>query len=432
MTIILGAGVTGLAAGIASGAPIYEASSIPGGICASYYVRPGTCERLWSAPKDQEAYRFELGGGHWIWGGDSAVMVLAESLAPMKPHERRASVYFRDNDLYVPYPLQDHLHCLGTEVASQAIAEMARPLGVVTTMKDWLEHYFGPTLCTMFFNPFHELYTAGLYGHIAAQDAFKSPVNLSRAIRGASSSVGPTGYNTTFVYPEEGLNTLAQRMAGLCTVHYDKKAVRIDSAAKVLHFEDGSNVRYDRLISTVPLQRACKLAGLSCGVEPDPYTSVLVLNIGAVKGPRCPEDHWLYNPDAKSGLHRVGFYSNVSETFLPGSVRDNGQHVSIYVERAYVGGVRPTRAETAEYSQRVIQELQSWGYVEEIEVVDPTWIDVAYTYAWPGSRWKSLALAALEEQSIFQVGRFARWVCQGVADSLKDGLVAGAALGERS
>jgi len=36
--------MTGLAAGIASGLPVYEAGERPGGICSSYYVRPGEAE----------------------------------------------------------------------------------------------------------------------------------------------------------------------------------------------------------------------------------------------------------------------------------------------------------------------------------------------------------------------------------------------------
>ena len=34
-TFILGAGMTGLAAGYASGLPVYEAAPFPGGICSS-------------------------------------------------------------------------------------------------------------------------------------------------------------------------------------------------------------------------------------------------------------------------------------------------------------------------------------------------------------------------------------------------------------
>jgi hypothetical protein len=34
----------------------------------------------------------------------------------------------------------------------------------------------------------------------------------------------------------------------------------------------------------------------------------------------------------------------------------------------------------------------------------------------------------LEEHGIYQIGRFGRWIFQGIADSLKDGLTAGGAV----
>ena len=55
-TLVLGAGMTGLAAGCASGGIVLEREQRPGGICTSYYVRPGSAERLPHAPPDGEAY----------------------------------------------------------------------------------------------------------------------------------------------------------------------------------------------------------------------------------------------------------------------------------------------------------------------------------------------------------------------------------------
>lgn len=60
---ILGAGMTGLACGWVSAIPIYAAETFPGGICSSYYVRPRQSERLHAQPDDENAYRFEIGGG---------------------------------------------------------------------------------------------------------------------------------------------------------------------------------------------------------------------------------------------------------------------------------------------------------------------------------------------------------------------------------
>lgn len=424
-TLVLGAGVTGLAAGVASGLPVYEAAETPGGICASYYVRPGDTRRLSAPPADGNAYHFEIGGGHWIFGGDPTVLRLIEDLTPCARKARVSSVFFHESGRYVPYPLQNNLRHLEPEVARQALAEMERAPGGGATMGDWLRASFGPTLAALFFEPFHALYTAGLHERIAPQDAYKSPVDLRLVRQGARGAAPPVGYNVTFLYPELGLDELARRLAARADVRYRKRVVGIGLEPREVHFEDGTAVPFERLVSTLPLNVTLALAGLDTGVPADPYTSVLVLNLGAVRGPRCPDDHWLYNCRTRAGFHRVGFYSNVDPSFLP---RRRQDRVSIYVERAFPGGARPSPDEEAAYARAVVAELQDWGFITEPEVVDPTWIDVAYTWAWPGSPWRARAMARLEAAGVFPVGRYARWIFQGIADSIRDGLFAGAAL----
>jgi len=428
---VLGAGMTGLAAGIVSGLPVYEASEVPGGICSSYYMRPGDNKQLYSAPEDGEAYRFEIGGGHWIFGGDPLVLRFIRSLVPVKSYVRRSAVFLPDKGVFIPYPIQNHLRYLGPELAAQALHEMVEASKAnqpITTMADWLKACFGPTLCDLFFYPFHELYTAGLYKHIAPQDIYKSPVNLKLAIQGAFAEVPPVGYNVTFVYPEEGLNVLARQMASRCDVQYGKRVVQIDVKEKTIHFDDGSAVGYEILLSTLPLNKMIEITGLAVDERPDPATSVLVVNIGAKRGENCPDDYWIYIPQSRASFHRVGFYSNVDVSFLPASARKAQDRVSIYVEKAYPEGQKPDEGETRALCDDIVQELQEWGWIEEAEVVDPTWIDVAYTWSWPNSHWREKTLKALEEHGIYQVGRYGRWVFQGIADSVKGGLLAGASL----
>lgn len=423
---ILGGGVTGLAAGISSGLPVFEGVTEPGGICSSYYVRPGTSERLPQAPSDEEAYRFEIGGGHWIFGGDPTILQFLRTIAPLKSYQRRSSVYFADQELYVPYPIQNHLRYLGKDTVRQVLKELVNQPGEFSTMAEWMEQSFGSTLCKLFFNPFHDLYTAGLYKVIAPQDAYKSPVSLSHVIQGAFDDAPSVGYNVTFVYPAEGLNTLAQRMAAGCDIRYGKRAVEIDIKNKEVAFADGTSAEYNSLLSTLPLNAMLQMTGIQTEAKADPHTAVLVLNIGARRGEKCPDDHWLYNPDATSGFHRVGFYSNVDRSFLPKSARRDNNAVSIYVERAYLADNKPTDAEVQQYAKAVVRELQDWGYITEAEVVDPTWIDVAYTWSYPNSPWKKQAMQQLEEYGIYSIGRYGRWVFQGIADSVRDGFYAGA------
>ena|ERR1039458_1273302 len=215
-------------------------------------------------------------------------------------------------------------------------------------------------------------------------------------------------------------------MAAQCDIHYNKRAVGIDVRAREVDFADGSSARYGNLICTLPLDKTIRLAGIQVDEKPDPCTSVLVLNIGGSRGPSCPDDHWLYYPTSRSGFHRVGFYSNVDRSFLPTSAQERGDRVSIYVERTYLNGSKPTDGEIRAYSDGVTQELTEWGFIESADVADPTWIDVAYTWAWPGSNWKTKAIKLLEEEGVYMVGRYARWSFQGIAKSIRDGFVAGA------
>lgn len=81
VTTRLGSSLTGL--------PIYEAAESPGGICCSYYLRPGGDERLPVPPADDGAYRF-------VWGG----------WADVKSCTRKSAVWFPHRVLLVPHPVR--------------------------------------------------------------------------------------------------------------------------------------------------------------------------------------------------------------------------------------------------------------------------------------------------------------------------------------
>ena len=430
---IVGGGVSGLAAGIASGASIYESQPWPGGICATYYVEPVSGRRSPTPPEDGNAYRFEVGGGHWIWGADPVVWRLFKSMVEWRTYVRRAAVFLPSRDLIVPYPLQYHLRYLGQRTGAAALREMeaARSRGnEPRTLADWLKASFGDTLCELFFGPFHNLYTAGLWKEVAAPDEAKSPADLRLAAEGLVSANERAGYNAEFHYPIRGLDSLVQRMATACRLHVNRTVAGINVERSVVRFADGAEQGFHRVLSTLPLSTAMKVADLKLPEESDPFTSVIVINIGAGRGPACPDAHWMYVPASRSGLHRVGFYGNVDSTFLPASYRE--ERTSLYVEIARRGGDRPNAAELSRICRSVVGELTEWGWIRDTEIVDPTWVEVAYTWTRPGSRWRARALAELEASGVLQVGRYARWETrvqeQGIAQSVRSGLAAGVAL----
>lgn len=429
-TVILGAGVTGLAAGLASGGLVLEAAETAGGICASYYVGARSRERYASPPAREPAFRFEKGGGHWIFGGDPAVLQFISRLSPCQRYTRNSAVYFPQWDLYVPFPLQNHLAFLPKEVAAKALEEIvgnAAAPRASTTMAQWLEQAFGPTLCELFFYPFHELYTAGLFRQVAPQDAYKTPADLPTVIRGAFGQAAPGGYNQTFLYPEQGLDHLVRGLSAGCRLRLTSPVVGIDLQERTVHLEDGMVVAYENLVSTLPLHKTLELAGLAPAVPPDPATAVLVVNVGGVAGKRCPAYHWVYFPASRSGFHRIGFYSNVATHFLP--VGSSAPLVSMYIERSFLPEALPGAQELARIAESMVQEAIDLGYLDEPLVTDWNTIPTAYTWRWPGSRWQQEAQRLLLEAGVTPAGRFGRWNFQGIAESIGQGLMVGATLG---
>lgn len=419
--------MTGLAASWVSGATAFEAAAVPGGICSSYYQCPGTAELLARDPEDGAAYHFENGGGHWIFGSGALTRRFLARFSPLETHQRVSAVYFPEDERFVSYPLQYHLGELEPSLARQAFEEMRRgaesPLPA--TLGGWLERTFGPALNGLFFRPFHDLYTAGLTDAIAPQDGFKTPIDLKQAERGLESASEAAGYNVSFLHPSRGLAHMAYGMAEGGRVEYGKRAVSADLARQTVEFGDGSGARFERLVSTLPLDRTLELCGVELDRAADPYTSVIVLNLGGLKGPKHPPHHWLYVPRSRSGFHRVGIYSNVSRDFVPGR---SVERTSMYIERALPGGSRLAKEEEAAWARSVIEELKSWGWLGEEEAWSATWIDTAYTWRRPGSSWREEALQLLESRGVVMAGRYACWKFQGIAESIRDGFSAGAAI----
>jgi hypothetical protein len=100
----------------------------------------------------------------------------------------------------------------------------------------------------------------------------------------------------------------------------------------------------------------------------------------------------------------------------------------MYVERAFPSGEAPSTSEIVSYTDSVIGELRERAYIGATQVVSPSWVEVAYTWRIPGSRWRDRALAALADEGIQQVGRYGRWHFQGIADSVREGLAVGESL----
>lgn len=356
-----------MAAGIKTGAPIYEASDHAGGICTSYV---------------KDGFQFSHGGPHFLFGQGPGLNYI-KTLVPVNQHERRAGVYFNHT---FPYPFQT--------AAEQPIS--VNP----GTLKEWLWQKFSRESCNLFFNPFNQKYTAGLYDEVIQADEFKSP------------PAGSQGFVATFGDPVGGLSAIVEKMAAKCTIHYNKQAVEIRPANRQVVFQDGSTETYEKLVSTIPLGQLLWMCGKQ-DIEL-PYTSVLVLNIGAEPDVNTPKEHWLYVPFCKTNFHRLCFYSNVDASKAP-----EGK-VGLAVEMAFLPDFAYEDFDIDFIIDQVVRELQSWRMIGKVITVDPTYVRTAYTWL-RAKEDRANALAWLKERDIISTGRYGKWAFQGMCDSIKDG-----------
>lgn len=370
--IIIGAGFTGLSAGINTGFEIYERSDAPGGICRSYYA----C-----------GFRFENGGGHWIFGADDEILNFLRRYSDLKGYERKSSVYIQNK---FDYPIQAALN--------------EQEPSIPGSMKHDLRQKFGNTLNNIFFSPFNRKYTQGLYETVLLEHPEKSPTKGK-------------GYNTKFYYPIGGLDKLADRMADPLNIHYNKTVDRIDTKKKFVKFTDGSEVNYNNLISTMPLTVLLRKCGIDIPkitkqANSMPSTSVFVMNVGCEVGLDMPEDHWIYIPFSKSDFYRVGFYSNVDQSFAP-----EGK-ASLYCEMSFVG--EPNMDNLMTNANVFLDELRSRGWIGKIDVVRTDIIRPAYTWVFPHTQINE-CLDYLKTLGIHSTGRYGKWRFQGISESIRDG-----------
>lgn len=429
--IVLGAGMGGLGAGLSSQLPVFEATSKPGGVCHSYYVDERG-KRFDPAVEDvSECFRLEPAGGHWLFGVAEPSLKLLERYCALGKYSRKAAVFFPSTGRLVPYPLQENIRCLDRALRNRIVQEISaaprRFESATLSFRDWLLAVFGPTLCELFFFPFNERYTAGVYTEIAPQDLYKSAPDRNKILRSAYEKTKDTGYNCVFYYPTGGLDQLVQAIGAACTIHFEHCVAQIDTVRRKVYFTNGTSIDYASIISTIPLNRILRLCEIECTQLPDPATAVLVVNIGAVKGGKCPRYHWVYLPSSKSGMHRVGFYSHVDRSFLPARYRAGNEIVTIYAEQSFPADMPPDPEVRAKAAQAVVDELKEWDFISEAIVVETTYTDPAYTWSWRGSSWAQDAIQKLSERGIRQIGRYGRWRFQGMIESFEEGRLAATA-----
>ena len=424
MIIVIGAGVTGLAATRTlhdAGARyrLLEREDRPGGHARSFEVG---------------RFRFDC-SGHLLHVSQPETRELIARCAPrvFATHRRRAEIYLCGRR--VPYPFQAHLGALPRRVADRALADFeraqARPgRGTPSGFVPFVRGAFGEEMGRLFFFPYNEkVFARGLGGITAEWTTWSVPVPRPDEVRdGARGDNRQTyGYNVSFLYPRRSsIEVLPQRLArGLAGLRLDTAVREVDTRRRRLTTSRGEVLDYDRLIATIPLPALLRTlqprpARLGAWLRALTASSMLVLNLG-VRGAPATRAHWVYYPEPRWSFLRVGYYAGFAPHLAP-----RGHH-SLYVELGFRGAAdidALTRRARRDLVAAQVIRRQRDIVAEHRVVLSPAYVD--YTRA--RARVLPEIVCTLRRHGIALAGRYGRWEYGSMDSSMAQGVQVARAL----
>ncbi|MGO8787147.1 MAG: protoporphyrinogen/coproporphyrinogen oxidase [Terriglobia bacterium] len=371
---------------------------------------------------DDHGFTWDIGGhvqfSHYRYFDDLMNELLADEWLE---HMRESWIWMRDR--FIPYPLQNNIHLLPRDEFLQCIRglieSMKRGTAPLGNFHDWIEASFGAGLAEIFLLP----YNFKVWAHQPASMSYHwvgervATVDLMRVISNALDGKEEKnwGPNNRFRFPLRGgtgqiWRTLASRLPeGVFRPNH--RCVRIETAKRMVHFEDGSQEKYDRLISTIPLDVLISLAdveSLKTCVQKFRHSTVHVVGIG-LKGappPHLKSKCWIYFPEDNCSFYRATVFSNYS----PHNVPDITRFWSLMVEVSE----SPYKAvDRAGLLDSVMGGLLATKLIGSPNEVASVWMHSAcHGYPTPflgRDRLVPSILAELEKLNIYSRGRFGGW-----------------------
>jgi protoporphyrinogen oxidase len=355
--------------------------------------------------------------------------------AKLREHLRRANIFSKG--VLTDYPFQANTYGLPGPVVRDCIAGFMEALLAAErdpeqpeNFKDWILYNFGPGIARHFMFPFNrKLWRVPLNQITTEWVSWSVPRPALRDVVDGALGIQDKnfGYNAAFLYPRQGgieilAQALARRVKGL---ELNQEVVELHPKKRTLLLSSGEEVRYRRLISTMPLSELfLRLKSgprqLRDAARRLRYLSVLCVNMG-VKGKRVSQSHWIYFPEEKFEFYRAGFYSNLAGQ--KGLEESKAMRQSLVLEITR----RPGRLEGSEeeLALRALRDFASAGFLSQgIELEYLGWLKIPFAYVIYDSfraKWVPRLLKYLQEQDIFSIGRYGRWEYSTMEDALRQG-----------
>jgi protoporphyrinogen oxidase len=414
-TLIVGAGVAGLGAGVAARErglefQVVEGSERPGGLVQT---------------DELDGFRFDR-TAHVLHFRSSRIEQDFRGLGvKLGRIRRRAAVVL--NGRLVPYPLQYNLWALGdSDLARSLVDELAlvaaRPPATRGSFADLLLSTWGEGLVSMFLRPYNEKLWGRPLTELPAECAgdYLPHVDLDLARAGASAPVEYEGYNGDFLYPLSGrLGDVADELAEPIRkrIHCGETVVALDLDVHEAYTSEWRTIGYERLVGTAPLPVLLEAAGVLDG-HAGLFDATSVANVRiALRGKMRTPLHWLYVPDSNVPFHRISFPRNISAFTCP------AECASLSVE--YTLPRRGSRTSAQDVADAALGYVADLGLidVEGVYAVSETVISPAYVVQRAPTREEFSEIAQLlVDRDVHLAGRFGTWDYLSIEQAFASGM----------
>jgi protoporphyrinogen oxidase len=414
-TLIVGAGISGLATAAALSAAgdddylVLEGDSAIGGYCKTVH---------------RDGFVWDYSGHFFHFKHPDIEAWLRERMPGQKIRVVDKKSFVAYGGRHVDFPFQKNIHQLPQADFIDCLydlyfARTAPAAPAETNFKQMLYARYGRSIAEKFLIPYNEkLYACDLATlDRDAMGRFFPNADLTDVIRNMKVADNRS-YNSTFTYPEGGAFEYVRALASAVradAIALDEPLVGLDLARKIAR-TPRREIRFDRLVSSIPFFRLAELSGLAHDASVWSWNKVLVFNLGFDR--KAARDvHWIYYPDRSLAFYRVGFYDNIFD----------GDRLSLYVE---IGFPRDTAVDVEALRTRVLADLERAGVTAGHRLVayHHVIMDPAYVHITRRSIAEHGALTgALRAHDVHSIGRYGGWTyC-----SIEDNIVEARALVER-
>ena len=346
-------------------------------------------------------------------------------------HERKAWIY--SQSAFTRYPFQANTKGLPAATVTECVAgfleTVHRPRGLAGApdFLSWSRATFGDGITRHFMRPYNEKLWRMPLSKLTTewQGRFVPKPTASEVVCGALTEKNALfGYNATFRYPVRGgIQSLPDALAGRLepgVVRVECPVVAVDLREKVAQVKGLGEVRYERLVNTLPLNIFLDIAtplpkDVKQARKNLRWNTVWNLNLG-IDRPAPTDKHWIYYPEKKFPFYRIGFSSNFSPHLAPEG------HAAVYIEAARPGGARVDRDKL---EAAMIKGLREAGLLRRSdEISAKIWMPVPVGYV-VYDRARTPAVETIFRHlgtlGVESIGRYGGWKYSFMEETILDG-----------